>query len=294
MGLTMNLDTSMLRAFAALAQHLHFGRTAQALGIAPPKLTRLIQQLEQATGVPLVHRSTHATALTEAGRRLLPSAQRIVAECDWIARQAQPSRAGGAGRFVIGATAGVLYEELPSRIRAGRRRFPDIVCELVEVDEASLSSRVASGGVDVGFTYFPPSDDVFAARVVSRRTQCVAFNPEHRFAGRTEVRMADLAGETLLMPDERSAPRLHHWYRSFLDRGSSRTLQYQGVGQIQVALGLCAAGVGVCVLPEHLRRLRMDDLRYARLVGAPRSELSAFWRQDSPTRQIAQFLAAWK
>ena len=148
MGPTMNLDTSMLRAFSALAEHLHFGRAAQALNVAPPKLTRLIQQLEQVTGSTLVNRSTHATALTEAGRRLLPSAHRIVAECDWIARQAQPSRTGASGRFVIGATAGVLYEELPSRIRAGRRRFPEIVCDLVEVDEASLSSRVASGAVD--------------------------------------------------------------------------------------------------------------------------------------------------
>ncbi|MGO4395855.1 LysR family transcriptional regulator [Variovorax sp. M-6] len=290
----MNLDTAMLRAFVTLAQLLHFGRTSERLNIAPAKLTRLIQQLERETGAALFSRTTHATTLTENGRRLLPSANRIVAEYDWIARQALAVRSGSAGRFVIGGMAGVLYEDLPGRIRAARKRFPDIVYQLVEVDEASLAQRVADDSVQVGFTYFPPSDDLLRARVVSSRVQYVAFNLEHPLAGRTKVHIDELAGETLILPDLRLSPRLHQWYRSFLDRGNTRTLNYIEVTQIQAGLGLCAAGEGVCVLPEHLRRLRADDVCYARLISAPRSELSAVWRSDSPTRHVAQFLAAWR
>lgn len=290
----MNLDTDMLRAFVTLAELLHFAKAAQQLNITPVKLTRLVQQLERETGAALVSRNTHATTLTESGRRLLPSARRMVAEHDWIARQVLAGPTGVAGRFFIGGTAGVLYEDLPARIRAARKRFPEIVYQLVEVDESSVAQRVADGSIQVGFTYFPPSDDLLSARLVSSRVQYVAFNPEHPLAGRSQIHLDELAGETLILPDRHLSPRLHQWYRAFLDRGNARTLSYSEVTQIQAGLGLCAAGEGVCVLPEHLRRLRSDDLRYARLIGAPRSELSAVWRNDSPTRHVAQFLAAWR
>lgn len=290
----MNLTTDMLRAFVTLAELLHFGKTAQRLYITPAKLTRLIQQLERETGASLVIRSTHATTLTEDGRRLLPSARRMVAENDWFAGQTLARRTGSPGRFVIGGTAGVLYEDLPSRIRAARKRFPDITYQLVEVDEASLTQRIAEGSVQVGFTHFAPSDDLFSARVVSRRVQYVAFNQEHPLAGRTKVRINELAGQTLILPDRRLSPRLHDWYRSFLDRDNARTLGYLEATQVHAGLSLCSAGEGVCVLPEHLRRLRTEDVRYARLIGAPPSVLSAVWRNDSPTRQVAQFLAAWR
>lgn len=288
----MNLDTSMLRAFLALAQSLHFGRTAEQLHMAPATLTRLIQQLERAVGQTLFHRTTHGSTLTDEGHRLVPSARRIVAECDWIARQARDVRHGEVGRFVIGAQAGALYEDLPARIRAARKRFPDIVQQVVEADEASLHHRVAEGSVHLGFTYFPPSDDLFVARRIAQRVQYVSFNVEHPLAGRPDVGLADLVGQTMILPDQRTSPRLHHWYRSFLDRGNSRTFSVLEVTQIQAGLGLCAAGEGVCVLPEHLCSMRTADVRYARLRGAPRSQLWAVWRQDSPLRHVAQFLAA--
>jgi len=170
-NLAMNLDTAMLRAFVTLAEELHFGRTAEQLHITPTKLTRLIQRLEQETGAALVSRTTHATSLTTEGARLLPSARRIVAENDWLVRQTLAVRSGSAGVLVIGGSAGVLYEDLPGRIRAARKRFPEIVYQLVEVSENLLPLRVADGSVQVGFTYFPSSDDLLSARIVSSRAQ---------------------------------------------------------------------------------------------------------------------------
>lgn len=289
----MKLDYAILKAFVVLAEHLHFGRTAEQLNMAPSKLTRLIQQLEGELGTTVVSRNSHASSLTEEGLRLLPSARRIVAEYDWVARQAPAARVGAAGRFIIGAQAGVLYDSLPRRMRSARTRYPELAYQLLEVDEASLAHRVADGAVHMGFTYFPPSDDLLECRTVSRRVQYVAFNPEHRLAGRAEVSIDDLSGETLILPDHKAAPRLHHWFRSFLDKGSTRTLAYLEVAQIPAALGLCAAGEGICVLADHLRRVRSDDVRYARLLGAPLAELSAVWRRDSPLRHVAQDLAAW-
>lgn len=289
----MNIDIASLRAFIELAQRLHFAEAAQALNVSAPKLTRMIQALEAELGTRLVSRTTHHTALTADGTEFLPSARRIVAECDWAGRQLRLRHGRTASTFVVGFLGGVLYEPLPERIRAARRKFPNLNIRLLELSESALTDRVLDGTVDVGFLYFPTPDDVLGYRVVSRRPQLVAMNPEHRLAGKALLQIADLAGETLILPDHQAAPRLHRWYRSFLDKGGTRTLNFIEANQIQAALGLCAAGEGLCVLAEHLRRIRGDDVCYAPLRGAPLTELAAIWRNDSPMRHVAQFVSAW-
>ena len=47
-----HLTAERLAAFAALAEELHFTRTAARLHLAQPALTKRIQQLEAALGLP--------------------------------------------------------------------------------------------------------------------------------------------------------------------------------------------------------------------------------------------------
>ena len=289
----MDVDVGALRAFIALSERLHFGEAAAALGMSASSLTRAIRALEARAGVRLLDRSTHHVALTAAGAELLPSARRIVAECDWAARRLGRRDARGASTFVVGCLGGALYEALPARIRAARATFPGLAIRLVELSESGLAGHVLDGSVDVGFLYFPTPDAALARRVVSRRPQVVAMSPDHRLATRSALQLADLAGETLILPDRHAAPRLHAWYREVLEARAEQRLEFVEASQVQAALGLCAAGEGLCVLAEHLRRIRGDDVRYVPLRGAPHSELSAIWRTDSPMRHVAQFVATW-
>ena len=194
--------------------------------------------------------------------------------------------------------AGALYDALPDRIRAARGAHPQLQFRLVESDERTLTQQVLDGALDMAFLYFPEPDAALVTRIVSRRPQWVAMAPDHPLAVHARLRVADLAGHTMILPDATQAPRLHRWFREFLDEGapppmSPATRPHVAAHQIHVALGLCAAGEGLCIVAEHLRRVRADDLRYVPLVDAPSTELAAIWRGDSPMRQTAQFVARW-
>ena len=288
----MDTDLASLRAFVRLAEELNFARTAAALHISAPKLTRLIQTLEHEVGVRLMARSTHGASLTAEGLEFLQSAHRIVAEADWVGRRFSKQRITSSATFTVGCLAGSLYEPLPEHIRAARKAHPKLQIRVVEVEESTLTRQVLDGALDMGFLYAPEPDEMMERRVVSRRMQWVAMSPGHVLSRRKQLSLKDLMPYTLILPDEKVAPRLHRWYRQFLDLEGRHNLSYIGANQIHVALGLCAAGEGLCVVAEHLRRVRADDLHFVPLMDAPQTELAAIWRNDSPVRQVAQFIAS--
>lgn len=288
----MNFDLLLLRAFVCLAEELNFSRAADRLHVSAPRMTRMIQSLEAEVGTRLLARTTHRVALTDQGVEFLSSARRIVAEADWAGRRLN-RRTEEGGTFTVGCVSGALYDALPTRVRAARQALPNLQLRLVEMTEIALAQQVLDGTVDMGFTYFPMPDDELASRVVSRNAQWVAMEKEHPLAAQAILSLGDLTGKVLILPDEDRSPRLHRWYRAFLDPKARHDFAYVGANQISVALGLCAAGEGLCVFPEHLHRLRADDLHFAPLARAPRTELTAIWRLDSPLRKVAQFLARW-
>jgi LysR family transcriptional regulator, benzoate and cis,cis-muconate-responsive activator of ben and cat genes len=289
----MNVDLFALRAFVGVAEALHFGRAASALHVSPSRLTRVIQSLEREVGVRLLARTTHGATLTPEGHEFLRSARRMVAEADWVGRRLTKHRVAASSTFTVGCMAGSLYDLLPERVRAARGAHPMLQIRLVEIDEIALTHQVLDGTLDMAFLYFPAPDDEMTCRVVSRRAQWVAMAPDHPLAGRDSLALKDLAGQTMILPDEKVASRLHRWYRSFLDKGGRRTFQFVCANQIHVALGLCAAGEGLCVVAEHLRHVRSHDLHFVPLRDAPKTELAAIWRNDSPVRQVARFIARW-
>ncbi|MCC6831849.1 MAG: LysR family transcriptional regulator [Thermoleophilia bacterium] len=69
-----------LRAFLVLADELHFGRAAVALGVAQSSLSEVIRRLEARVGVVLLERTSRRVALTPAGIRLLAPARRVLHE----------------------------------------------------------------------------------------------------------------------------------------------------------------------------------------------------------------------
>lgn len=64
------IDLQLLAVFAAVAEHASFSKAAQKLGVAKATVSRSIAQLERALGVELLHRTTHAVALSTAGAAL--------------------------------------------------------------------------------------------------------------------------------------------------------------------------------------------------------------------------------
>ncbi|HZB92248.1 MAG TPA: LysR family transcriptional regulator, partial [Stellaceae bacterium] len=96
------MDAADLRVFEAVARLGGMNRAAGALNTVQSNVTQRIRLLEEELATPLFERHSRGVALTPAGRRLLPYAERV-AQLLAEARRAVRDEGTPAGPLQIGS-----------------------------------------------------------------------------------------------------------------------------------------------------------------------------------------------
>jgi DNA-binding transcriptional LysR family regulator len=140
------LDTHRLRLLREFAERGTISATAAALGYTPSAVSQQLAALERESGAVLLDRTARTAELTDAGRRLVEHAERILAMVE--AAEADLSSAGPTGRLTVTAfpTAAVAFgPALVRRVRA----HPGMSLLLRETQREEGLRLVRSGEVDV-------------------------------------------------------------------------------------------------------------------------------------------------
>ena len=119
-----------MRAFQQVAEQRGFRAAARTLGLSPPVVTRLIDDLERWLGTRLLNRTTRSVSLTQPGTEFLASVRPILAELDEAnaAAQLQASDMGGKLRILSSPTV-AMHIVMPAVARM-RRMHPMLAIEL--------------------------------------------------------------------------------------------------------------------------------------------------------------------
>jgi DNA-binding transcriptional LysR family regulator len=290
------MDFRHLRAFVAVAEELHFTRAAERLHISQPPLSRHIRQLEQEVGTALFERTRPRVVLTAAGHRLLRQAQELVAAGEDFLSSARALRVEDAGLIKVGIGPGLW--RVVDRARAHHaRRFPYVTIEAADLMSYEEGDALLRRRIDVGFS----RDSVNSARLWSEplfdEGLVVLLPRSHRLARHASVRLKDLANETLLLHDRKSAPVAYdRWlglYAAAKIAPKTRTVSSLPIQQ--AVLLLVAGGRGICLVSEevagsypasdHLRGIAVVPLR----EPGSRIPINMVWRAGEKSRTVLQF-----
>lgn len=141
------IDYDLLAAFIAVAEDKSFSKAAIRLGIAKGTVSRAIAELEQLVGVELVHRTTHAVALSIAGTALYErSARHLRALDEAIGHFPEPGeRPSGVLRVTTAPALGTVL--LPELLAQFAQRYPEVSFD-VRITSATVD--LVAEGFDVG------------------------------------------------------------------------------------------------------------------------------------------------
>jgi DNA-binding transcriptional LysR family regulator len=257
------MELRHLRYFVCVAREGSFTRAAEILRIAQPPLSRQMQQLEDELGFVLIERGTRPLHLSEAGRLFYEQAIQVLERFDEMRASVGRLHEAQRDRFSIGFVGSTLYGKLPEVIRSYRAARPDVEIILLELTSFEQIAALKEGRIDVGFGRIPLDDPAVERQLLRNEKLIAAVPTNHAVLGRKgPLRLADLATEPLIVypkaPRPSYADQVLALYR---DRGLKPPGLYE-VRELQTALGLVAAGAGVCVVPASVERLRRDDVVY--------------------------------
>lgn len=256
------MELRHLRYFVAVAEERNFTRAAARLHIAQPPLSRQVQQLEEDLGVALIEKGSRPLRLTEAGQFFLAHAKPLLDQVRDL--KAMTQRVGQLERSLsIGFVASTLYGQLPEIVRRYRERHPHVEVTLHEMTTVEQLAALKEGRIDVGFGRLK-SEDPSIRRILLREERMVAaLPPEHRLAQRAGgVRLAELAGEKLLVYPKAPRPSFADQVLGIFAAANLAPVQVTEVRELQIAMGLVAAGQGISIVPESVQGMHRGHVEY--------------------------------
>jgi len=257
-----------LRYFAAVARERNFTRAAEKLHIAQPPLSRQVQQLEDELGIDLIEAGSRPLRLTEAGRLFYEQAVQVLERIDEMKAMVGRLRDADRTRFSMGFVASTLYGKLPDVIRRYRAARPDVDLTLLELTSVEQIAALKEGRIDVGFGRIPLDDPALDRQLLRNEKLIVALPGNHPALTRGgTLRLADLVAEPLIVYPKAPRPSYADQVLALFREAGLKPPAVHEVLELQTALGLVAAQVGVCIVPVSVERLRRDNVVY-RPLGA--------------------------
>lgn len=259
------MELRHLRYFKVLAETLNFTRAAELLHIAQPPLSRQIHQLEDELGTLLIVRE-RPIRLTEAGRFFYKQTCALLDSLEQAKQNTQRIGHGQKRWLGIGFAPSTLYTELPQLIRELRQE-PELELALSEMTTLEQTHALKSGRIDVGFGRIPINDPAIE-QVVIRQDALVAVLPLGHALQNHTVTLADLAQEAFVLYPANPRPSYaDHVLALFTHQGLSISVS-QWANELQTAIGLVAAGLGITLVPASVQQQHRPDISYAHLAEA--------------------------
>jgi DNA-binding transcriptional LysR family regulator len=285
------IELHHLKYFVAVAEELNFARAAERLHISQPPLTRRIQQLEKELGVQLFNRTTRRVQLTDAGLIYLEEARATLAQVKRGVGVAQRANRGEIGQLVVGFEASSAYDILPQSRQLFKKQFPNVELTFVEMRTDDLAQALHEGWISLGFVLPPLHNDALAVETILREPMVVAIPRDHPLSGKNKLALEDLAAEAFVMSSRNNRCGLYDQVISVCRHAGFTPKVVQEANEMQIMLGFIAAGIGVSLLPDHVKRLRKPGIVFRPLTpSSAKVELAIAWRRDDASPILREFL----
>jgi LysR family transcriptional regulator for metE and metH len=237
-----------LRTLAALRDTGSLVEAAERVYLTQSALSHQLKDLEERIGASLFVRKTRPVRFTNAGRRLLTLADRVLPEVRSAEQELARLAGGEAGRLYMAIECHSCFDWLLPAIEAFREDWPDVELDLSSAFGFQPLPALARGDLDLVITSDPIDLPGVSYIPLFRYEALLAVAPTHALAEQRTVEPGDLASEVLITyPVDRD--RLDVLTR-FLDPAGIAPERIRHAELTPMMVQLVASGRGVACLPN--------------------------------------------
>ncbi|MFJ5674189.1 hydrogen peroxide-inducible genes activator [Streptomyces sp. NPDC093097] len=288
---------AQLRAFAAVAEHLHFREAAAEIGMSQPALSGAVAALEETLGVQLLERTTRKVLLSPAGERVAARARTVLDAVGALMEEAEAARAPFTGVLRLGVIPTVAPYLLPAVLRLVHDTYPALDLQVHEEQTTSLLDGLAHGRLDLLLLAVPLGAPQVTEIPLFEEDFVLVAPKDHWLGDRGDIPREALKELDLLLLDEGHCLRdqaLDICREVGRDENAPVTTSAAGLSTL---VQLVAGGMGVTLLPRTALRVetaRNEQLTTGRFAApAPARRIALAMRSGSARqREFEEFAAA--
>ena len=285
------LDIHWLNTFVTLARLQHFGQTATELHMTQPNVSLHLKNLEQATRVKLIERSPFR--LTQAGERLLQSAERAIAELQLCQSDLNALNQLSQGTLAIAASDILSRLLLIQPFQRFKQAFPGIDLTLFNTTSDQAAELVKTGRADLGFVMAQKRSEPLSYTELQQVTWCTLGHGLARWQARHKAGQSDPLDEPtlILLGHDTRTRALIDPSLPLLGLPPCRIME---VGSVDAQLDWAEAGFGVAIVPDFSLHPRLKlSAPVTRLTDFPATSLGYVVRQNQVLSRAIKQLLHW-
>ncbi|MBB6142448.1 DNA-binding transcriptional LysR family regulator [Silvibacterium bohemicum] len=286
------MELKQLRSFIAVARALNFSQAARDLHLSQPALSAQIKALEEDIGTLLLERNRRTVRLTRAGESLLADADVLLQSAEAARVRTLKIASGEAGHLRIAFVASATAELVPAIVLAFRSRYPSVTLELKNLPTVRQVEALEAHGLDVGFVRLPLTAPALSLTPLHSEPFALAISKSHRLANAKNLSIAQFANEPFVAYGQSWAPEFYQDWTGICRNAGFTPVVVQETAEMDTALALVAAGMGVAILPEGVAN------RYRRVIKVKpflrekiRSQIGIAVARDRSDTLLQNFIA---
>ncbi len=244
-GLSM-LNPRQIEAFRTVIVTGGITAAAQALNITQPAVTRLIQDLQYALGLPLFVKRGARLVPTNEALSLYREVERQFVGLERIENAARNLRDGRAGSLRVAALPAFNVGFLPRVVGSYLKQKPDLEIALYGSISSQVVDWVTSGFCELGFAQLPLDFPGIDIEILPAMAPVAVLPTGHRLAAKAELTPEDFVDEPFISLEQSTQLR----YRIDALFSAHRVARQTRVETplSMIACGLVAAGAGLSVV----------------------------------------------
>ncbi|WP_343594851.1 LysR family transcriptional regulator [Acinetobacter sp.] len=246
------LSLKSLQCFVYLVKTKSFTRTAEALYVTQPTVSKILQQLEDDLKVQLLLKPEHGRKrqieLTEIGQRVYLHAVELLKAEQNIFQEIENYQYLKTGKLKLGVPP-LGGQLLTTTLFDYHQQWPDIELSFLEVGSKAIELALVNNELDVGVILHPFDQQIFDFIELSNYPLMVLLPKDSTWANRKSLNMEELKHQSFLMfPENFSLNKIildacqhHGFYPNIACRSSQWNLLADMVQQ----------RMGIALLPRY-------------------------------------------
>jgi len=256
----MNLN--QLRIFYMAAKRGNLSLAAEDLFITQPAVTKGIQRLQEHYEIKLVNRIGKKLVLTDAGEVVFEIAEKIFDLEKHAEESIREFRQRKKGRIRIHASESFGAYYLPSIMNPFSKSNPLLKISVNILPTEQVIENIADLKCDLGFISYPLEHKKILIREVLEDQLVLIVPPDHPFGSRKHLKPSDLAGQTMIVHERKSAPQ--QVLSAFIKENTiSISLELSSNRAIKQAV---ESGLGIALIS---RKVAEEEIHTGRLAALP-------------------------